>query len=615
MTSSPKAILLNRRTIIFLFGMMLTQFSISMPMVQIPIYVKELGASISEIGLFFTISMIFPLLVTLLGGWLADSLGRLRVIFIGSLTGVLTFAAYAIAPTWQAALLGPALMAITSSLTIPAYFAYIADITPEASRGRMYGLSQTVYNASAVVAPPIGGLIAQSLGYRFMFSLSSVVFAVAALIFLYLLRSVSTLTIGEREVSLRALRSSLGQMLGMFLAGGVVTWILIVDGVRDIAFKLSYNLMPVYLNEIGGLSKQGIGLLDGIYGFAFLIVLYPAGWLADKTSERVGIVAALIAVISSRLVFAFAGGFGGFALSWALLGIGASLFEPSGSSLITKAVPRHLRGTAFGLFATSLSIFSLPAPLIGSQIWNLFGPIYPFLITVAMGSLTVIPAWFKLVLPRQSKGRPFAHEAATLPTIGQSENATVLIAGLPAGLADSLLTRGREILAAHGGVLDSSGQSRLTACFGISPHRAPPQVSALLATHAALSLAEALGTPRGEQDLPGIKIGIGIATGEVTVSPFTSTRQIDQGVRFGDTVTVLGSLLREAEALQTFSLASGGLLISERTYQSLAPARHQFNFGRSGPVRLPGEVREPLAYEVLGRARPLELGPQSPASG
>ncbi|MEK7682815.1 MAG: MFS transporter, partial [Chloroflexota bacterium] len=219
MTSSPKAILLNRRTIIFLFGMMLTQFSISMPMVQIPIYVKELGASISEIGLFFTISMIFPLLVTLLGGWLADSLGRLRVIFIGSLTGVLTFAAYAIAPTWQAALLGPALMAITSSLTIPAYFAYIADITPEASRGRMYGLSQTVYNASAVVAPPIGGLIAQSLGYRFMFSLSSVVFAVAALIFLYLLRSVSTLTIGEREVSLRALR---GEMVLVRYADDVV---------------------------------------------------------------------------------------------------------------------------------------------------------------------------------------------------------------------------------------------------------------------------------------------------------------------------------------------------------------------------------------------------------
>lgn len=618
MTSSPKAVLLNRRTIIFLFGMMLTQFSISMPMVQIPVYVRELGASISQIGLFFTISMIFPLVVKVLGGWLADSLGRLRVIFIGSLTGVLTFAAYAVAPSWQAALLGPAFMAMTSALTLPAYFAFIADITPESSRGRMYGISQTIYHAAAVIAPPIGGLLAQTYGYRFLFGVSSVVFGLAAVIFIYLLRFSQFMTIRTQEVSLRSLRRSLSQMAGAFMAGGVVAWILIIDGFRDIAFKLSADLEPVYLTDIAGISKQGIGLLDGIFGIALLIGLVPAGWLVDRTSERLGIVLALIAAVCSRLIFGLATGFWGFALSWSLAGIGVSLFEPAGSKLITKAVPKHLRGTAFGLLASTLSLFSLPAPWIGSQIWNLFGPRSPFLATAALGSLTVVPAWFKLALPAEPRAARRAAEATTLPTIGHSEVATVLFAKLPPNTDDSVHEQGKRILLEHGGVLDTAKETVLVACFGISPHRSPPQVSALLATHAGLSLRDALSAinpDRAAVGLAVLSIDIGIATGDVTTSPPPPEHQHDQGVRFGEQMTVMGDLLRAAERLQSYGPHSGGVLISERTYLALGPALHQFVFGRSGPVRLPGESREPLVYEVLGRARPLELGPQSPASG
>ena len=615
MASNPNPILINRRTLVFLFGMALTQFSIAMPMVQIPVYVRELGASISQIGLFFTISMVFPLVVKVLGGWLSDSLGRLRVIFIGSLTGVLTFAAYAVAPSWQAALLGPAFMAMTSALTLPAYFAFIADITPEGTRGRMYGISQTIYHAAAVIAPPIGGLLAQTYGYRILFGVSSVVFGLAALIFIYLLRFSQFMTIRQQEVSLRSLRRSLGQMAGAFMAGGVVAWILIIDGFRDIAFKLSADLEPVYLTDIAGISKQGIGLLDGIFGIALLIGLVPAGWLVDRTSERLGIVLALIAAVASRLVFGIATGFWGFALSWSLAGIGVSFFEPAGSKLITKTVPKHLRGTAFGLLASTLSLFSLPAPWIGSQIWNLFGPRSPFLATAALGSLTILPAWFKLALPAEPRPISRAAEAATLPMIGHSEVATVLLARLPPGAGASVQDQGKQILLEHGGVLDTSTKTLLVACFGISPRRSPPQVSALLATHAGLSLVEAvvgINPDRAAAGLAELKIDIGIATGELTTSPAPPEHQHDQGVLSGEEVTAMGDLLRVAERLQSYGPHSGGVLISERTYLALGPALHQFVFGRSGPVRLPGELGESQAYEVLSRARP--LGPAAQAA-
>ena len=149
--------------------------------------------------------------------------------------------------------------------------------------------------------------------------------------------------IQDQAPAIRSLRASLAEMAALFLAGGLITWLLIFDGVRDIAFKLSFDLMPVFLSDIAGISKEGIGFLDGIFGMALLITVYPAGLLVDRTSERFVLILGLAAVVLSRLVFATANGYWGFAFSWILLGIGVGLFDPSGNSLVTKVVPKHQR--------------------------------------------------------------------------------------------------------------------------------------------------------------------------------------------------------------------------------------------------------------------------------
>ncbi len=582
--------------------MALTNFAVTMPVVLIPIYIRELGASITQLGLFFTISMIFPILIKLLGGWLSDVVGRLQVILIGSVTGVLTFTVYALAPTWEAALLAPALMAITSSLTIPAFAAYIADITPEPSRGRMFGVSQSVYRASGVVAPVVGGVLAAVVGFQFMFGVATVAFALAAAIFFFLLRAAPSLRLSSQKVSWESFKGSFAQMWALFVAGGVIAWVLIIDGIRDIAMTLSIGLIPVYLTDIQGVRLESIGFMDGIYGLALLLTLYPAGWLVDRTSERTVIALALLAGVGSRLVLALSADMLGFTFSFALQGIGFGLFAPSGSSLISKAVPQHLRGVAYGLFATSIGIFSLPSPWIGSQIWELFGPRFPFLISVAIGSLLILPAWFKLRLPPTSKRQPAAGEAVTLPTIGYAEKVSVLHARFSASVDESLLAESAEIVQQHGGTVGLAEQAALTATFGVSPNRAPPQVSALLATHAALSLLEHVESANRDSELPALGIGIGIDTGEVTVGPYLPDRALDHGIKIGQELTLTGDLLRTARKLQSRA-ANGELWISERTREYLEPAHHQFTFEPDGT----GEGS--TAYRVLGRAT--DMGPSS----
>jgi MFS family permease len=395
--ANPSNRIISSRLIIFLAAMALAELSRTMTMVQISVFLRELGASIQQIGFFFTITLIFPLLLRIFGGWISDTIGPLRALTIGSTAGMLGFAAYTLAPSWQFAILAPAFLAATSALIFPSYKAYIADQTSDDVRGRVFGLSETAINLAWILGPLVGGFIAQNLGYRWMFALSTLTYAMATLIFLGLFRThPESITQDEQKLTLSAMRSSFNRMFILMLSGGLVTWILIVDGVRDVAFKLSFDLMPIYLSEIGGISKQGIGFLDGLFGIALALTTLPAGWLVDKTSERFGITMGLITVILSRLVFILALAFWGFASSWILLGVGVGLMEPAASSLIAKGVPRRVRGMAYGLVATSLGIISLPAPWIGSQLWKWINPQAPFYLTVVLGLFTIIPAWFKL---------------------------------------------------------------------------------------------------------------------------------------------------------------------------------------------------------------------------
>src|SRR4030042_6414341 len=98
--------LLSKMLLLFMIAMILANIGGEMYGMLLPLYLKELNASVVQIGLFFTISQIIPLVVQILGGWVSDSLGRLRSIALGSMAGNLTFVGFIFAPTWQGGLRG-----------------------------------------------------------------------------------------------------------------------------------------------------------------------------------------------------------------------------------------------------------------------------------------------------------------------------------------------------------------------------------------------------------------------------------------------------------------------------------------------------------------------------
>jgi MFS family permease len=293
---------------------------------------------------------------------------------------------------------------MTRSLVAPSFSAFIAEQSSESNRARVFGITQTIFMVVSVIGPPLGGWLADTYGFKRMLLCAAFLYFLATVI-----RFGMAFTRGRpneaapEKLTLASLRSNLGTMLGLVMAGGLITWILLTDGVRDVGYALSFNLLPVYLQDIGNIKLQHIGWLESLLGVTMMLVTIPAGWLADKKGERLGIMLGFLFQFAALMVFVKVSSFWGFAVTWILLGIGFGIMEPAYQSLISKAVPKKVRGTAFGLFGTSLGLVSLPAPAIGAQLWQQVNPRFPFSLTAWLSLLAILPVWLKFKTPEKTE--------------------------------------------------------------------------------------------------------------------------------------------------------------------------------------------------------------------
>lgn len=371
----------------------------------LPLYLQHLGADIRQVGLFFTISAIIPLLFQIFGGWLSDSIGRLKAVAIGSIGSMLTFIIFLVAPSWEWGLLAMATGAIGRSFVAPSYRAFIAEQSDDSNRGKIYGFSDAIFAIVGVLGPPLGGWLSDNYSYKMMFLVAGFFFFLATILRLSMAISASrqqkliykAITPAEGSVikpTWQNLKSSISAMIALLMVGGVATWILISDGIIDINFNMIGQLMPIYMRNEIGITNTQIGILNSISSIVVMSLMTFTGWLSDKKGERFAIAGGMIVLAISMGVFLVANSFFTMALSWALFGLGNALMGPAYSALISKAVPEKLRGIAFGLFSTSVGVVALPAPFIGAYLYETFNPRLPFIIpTIAL--LVVVPIVWK----------------------------------------------------------------------------------------------------------------------------------------------------------------------------------------------------------------------------
>ena len=386
----------------FMLAMVLANISSSLGVALIPLYLDQLGASITEIGFVFTILAVVSLVLQVFGGWISDSIGRLKAIAIGSVGGVISFFLIVAAPSWEWLILALAINRFPYALVGPSFGAFIAENSTDESRGRVYGITDMIYQITGIVGPPLGGFIVAQYNYRLMFLVAAILYTIAAGVRIWMAATmVSAQEREPKELTWGSFGDSIKTLVTIIAGGGVVTWIFLTDGVRDAAFSLSREIEPLYLEQIGGLNTQQIGLIWSIFSISMLATPLISGKLTDKYGERVPISSGFFLIFLAFCVFLAAEGFYAFALVWVIFGLGVGLLSPAYSSLISKVIPHDRLGAFHGLFYGSMGLLALPAPYLGTLMWKRISPQSPFVVAAAFSLLTIIPIWFKFKVPDQ----------------------------------------------------------------------------------------------------------------------------------------------------------------------------------------------------------------------
>jgi MFS transporter, DHA1 family, multidrug resistance protein len=150
----------------------------------IPLLGKDrIGLSPSQIGFAMTIPNILNIATLYHAGSLSDRFGRKWVIVPATMVSGLSVALWAVGNSYAVFLLSAAIWGLGSGISGPSPAAYVADISPPALRGRLFGLYRSVADSGYIVGPLLLGWMAGVTGYTFPLLLTAAMFLGSGLLF------------------------------------------------------------------------------------------------------------------------------------------------------------------------------------------------------------------------------------------------------------------------------------------------------------------------------------------------------------------------------------------------------------------------------------------------
>ena len=324
--------------------------------------VRERGTSESTAGLLLALNGAAGMPSQIVGGVLADRIGRRQTMLLGSMAFAAALGVLGLARSAPLVVLGVILVGATADLYRPASSALVADVVAPADRTRAFGLNFWAINLGFAAATSIAGLLAEH-GYGALFGLDALTTVTFGLIvFRY---------VGETRPELDHTTTP-GSFADPFrdrlMLGIIGSWFLY----SCVYFQVFITLPLAITGD--GLDVKVFGLIAGLNGLVIVVVQPLAlGWLGRLPRVLTGGVC--IAVVGV--------GFGlhGFAdtawqhaacvVVWTLGEIGASSV---GSALVADISPVHLRGRYSGAFGFTFGAAAVVAPLAGTLTYEHLGP-------------------------------------------------------------------------------------------------------------------------------------------------------------------------------------------------------------------------------------------------
>ncbi|MGO4692085.1 MFS transporter [Glaciibacter sp. 2TAF33] len=359
-----------------------------MTMLVIPIAI-EFHLSTVQVGFLFSIQLLFLAIGGVFFGYLADKIGRKKVLMVTILIFSLGTLARGLAPNYEVLLVLTALAATGIGGEYGVGQTLVSETAPAKRRGWYSGLLYGGIYVGILAGALVGGYVAPAIGWRWTFVLSGL----PVLFALWVRRSTP-----ESEIWLNRDKNAKATRARVKITGHIVrVWLLcfLAAALQFFAYYGLASFLPTYLVKNGS-SVAGASTWLIFTAVAGAIGCYGGALLSDRIGRR-----ATLSILAGTACI------GGLilAISWAHLLEGTWILIPffilfAGSNgaavfgaLFTELFPSEIRATAVSSALQVGRGMSFFPPLIAAALLPVFGYQPIIFLSAGLFGVLALVAW------------------------------------------------------------------------------------------------------------------------------------------------------------------------------------------------------------------------------
>jgi MFS family permease len=376
------------RGLITLYTSALLAGTWSMMVPAIPVIAKSFGVSPGTAAQIITALALGRFAGMPISGVVLDRLGTRAALTAGPAMAGAAAVLAGIMPWFSLILALIFLLGIGESIWVIAREVAGIDLARQDQRGRVLSGFHGVNNLGLSLAPLIGGLLTESVGFRAVFFAYAACAAASAFLGVSVIQARTPPSVqGVKAITwnfaalgrwLRGLRDLFHQIQPELRATYVV---LVFATLTSFAHRVTtQSMLPLLASANLGMSPKEIGMLFTISGLSVFAMILPAGFIIDKVGRKWATVPSTGIPAIAFLLIPFADSFFQLAVLISFLGIANGLSLGSLATSTYDVVPASARGRLQAARRTIAELGGVGAPLLGGFLADRFNPGVPFLV-------------------------------------------------------------------------------------------------------------------------------------------------------------------------------------------------------------------------------------------
>lgn len=355
------------------------------------LYFAALGASPIEIGLLVGYGTAVTVLALLIGGYVADTWGRRRVIVIFSWVAVSSAAIYAAIDTSYLIMI-PLTIASISSIYTPAFNSVMFDSIEPGDRVRGFSVFSAINTIPSMFAPTLGGLLMAHYGILNGMKLAYVTSAVFGAIGVTFRSKMLTETYVVKQHEKKSFFMYVKESLVVGIdatrhSSSLVKRLLVYVTLAGIGTGLTSPFVSIYVVDYLKFNPLTYSVVVDLAGLTTVCLLFLIVFLIRRMGARNGVLLASAAAPISNVMFSQAKTMDEL-LEWGVTGaVGTAIQSPSLSTMQAEAIEKEHRGKILAMFSILPSLVSLPSQIAAGVMYSSIAPVFPFLVSVIPFSL------------------------------------------------------------------------------------------------------------------------------------------------------------------------------------------------------------------------------------